>query len=75
MTNALRSRLGDYYDPDPRATVICLLGSAFTLAMMLPIADLANSYHDFGVVGTTLALLGSIAILVDHRRRRETERD
>lgn len=75
MTNALLSRLGDYYDPDPRATVVCLFGSAFTLAMMLPIADLANPYHAFGVVGTTLALLGSVAILVDRRRRRETETD
>ncbi|MFC5133611.1 MULTISPECIES: hypothetical protein [Haloferacaceae] len=70
MTNALLSRLGDYYDPDPRATVVCLFGSAFTLAMMLPIAELANPYHAFGVFGTTLALFGSIVMLVDHWRRR-----
>ncbi|WP_048077721.1 hypothetical protein [Halorubrum sp. AJ67] len=75
MANALLSRLGDYYDPDPRATVVCLFGSAFTLAMMLPIADLANQYHTFGVFGTTLALLGSVATLADLLRRRETPSD
>jgi hypothetical protein len=74
MATALLSRLGDYYDPDPRAMVVCLFGSAFTLAMIAPIADLSNPYHAFGAAGTTLALLGSIATLVDHRRR-GTERD
>jgi len=74
VTNALLSRLGDYYDPDPRATVVCLFGSAFTLAMLAPIADLENPYHAFGVFGTTLAFLGSIAMFVDHRwRRRGTD--
>ena len=55
MTNSLRSRLGDCYDPDPRAMVICLFGSAFTLVMLVPIADLSNPYHAFGAAGTTLA--------------------
>ncbi|TKX76025.1 hypothetical protein EXE46_00465 [Halorubrum sp. GN11_10-6_MGM] len=75
MLTALLSRLWEHYDPDLRAAAICLFGSAFTLAMMLPIADLANPYHAFGAAGTTLALLGSIATLVDHRRRRETPAD
>ncbi|WP_434521064.1 hypothetical protein [Halorubrum sp. AS12] len=71
MTNSLLSRLGERYDPDPRAMVVCLLGSAFTLAMLAPIADPANPYHAFGVAGTSFALLVSAAVLVG-RWRRET---
>jgi hypothetical protein len=73
--NPLSDRLADYCDPDPRAALVTLVGSAFTLAMLAPIADLANPYHLFGAAGTAFAFLVSVAVLADCRRRRRTSGD
>ncbi len=71
MYGTVRGSLEDWYNPSVQSAVILLMGSSFSLFLLLNSPDFTNPYYVFGVgvMGFTIVFAAVMLISVLLKRR------